>query len=122
MEKTAERTIDNVWYGKMDLDEMLDRYVASDRFEFIPAVGRKVYIVKMGSKMITEETVYALGRESFLIDRRFTGRDLTEFRYDEYSNRWFLSLEEAMRFMEQYLTDDEIIEEGGNGVWWVKPL
>lgn len=123
MEKTVERTIDNVWYGKMDLDEMLDRYTASDKFEFIPAIGRKVYIVKPSSRTITEETVYALGRDFFLIDRRFAERGCTEFRYDEYYKRWFLTLEEAKKYMQQYLKDDEELNgEGWDGIWMVKPF
>ena len=123
MERTVERTIDNVWDGKMDLDEMLDRYMASDKFEFIPAVGRKVYVVSVDDKTIAEETVYALGRESFIVDRYYlsVNKLFSEFRYDDYYKRWFLTLEEAKKHLEPYLTDDEIIEKGRN-LWWVKPF
>lgn len=54
-------------YG-MELDDKLDRFVESDKVEVIPAVGRKVYIVYPDEKMIFEEEVYALGRDSFILE------------------------------------------------------
>lgn len=100
-------------------DELLGRIYYDNDDTVIPAVGRKVYVVSFDAKQISEEEVYALGANSFLLKGfRNYKETFGELLYIEYFCRWFLDFEEAKAYLERYLTDEETLEEEGvSGLW-----
>ena len=105
-------------------DELLGRWVQDGDMEVIPSVGRKVYIVSIDSKQISEEEVYALGKDSFLLKGyRNYKENYGELLYSQYYSKWFLDFNEAAAHLSKYLRNDEKLEEEGfEGVWNVTKL
>jgi hypothetical protein len=100
-------------------DELLNRFEYDEENTVIPAVGRKIYVISVEAKQISEEEVYALGKDSFLLKGfREYKENFGEMLYSQYYSRWFFDFNEAAAHLNKYLTDEETLEEEGfNGVW-----
>jgi hypothetical protein len=87
--------------------------------EVIPKVGEKVYLVNVDAKEVYHEEVYAIGKDFFLLRNAHLWKPCwREIRFNEYGERWFFEFEDAKAFVERYLKDNEMLEEGGDD-WWV---
>ena len=86
--------------------------------EVIPSINATVYLVNVDDKEIYQVKVYAKGLDFFIPkDTEKWKREWREIRFDEYGKRWFFRLDEAKEYVEAYLNEDEVLEEGGDS-WW----
>ena len=68
-----------------------------------PKLGQTVYLIHNG--VILEDKVYALGRESFIVEGIYSRQDTGgwEWWYDGFNEAWFVSLVKAKeRLIEDY--------------------
>jgi hypothetical protein len=86
--------------------------------EVIPCINETVYLVNVDDKEIYKVKVYAKGLEFFIPKGTEKWKpEWREIRFDEYGKRWFFKLDEAKEYVEAYLNEDEVLEEGGDD-WW----
>lgn len=73
-----------------------------------PRFGRKVYCVYEES--ILAEPVYAVGKDSFLLDPHDKIEDSYEWYYEDYNETWFTDLNKAKKkLLENY---NHLVEVG----------